>query len=91
MRLNLGKFQDEKGNVVDNEPGPDDAFPIRCGPWPNPHDHAIQRMCSICGDPVGLSPKGLAYHEALPKVRPLCCEFCFAMLVTMLQFEGGAE
>ncbi len=84
MKLNLGKFQDTEGNVLKTEPGPDAAFPIRCGPWPNPHEHAIQRMCSICGDNVGLSPKGLAYHEARPELRPLCCGFCFALLTHML-------
>lgn len=91
MKLNLGKFQDTSGDIIDMEPGPDDAFPIRCGPWPNPHEHALFRMCSICGDPVGLSPKGLAYHEAQPQLRPLCCQTCFAMLAALLFREEGQQ
>jgi hypothetical protein len=87
MKLNLGKFQDEQGNIVDSEPGPDDAFPIRCGRWPNEHTHAIQRLCAFCGETVGLSPIGLAYHEALPRLRPLCCEGCFEVLVKILGFK----
>ena len=84
MKLNLGKFQDAQGNIL-SEPGLHEPFPIRCGPWPNPHKHALQRMCSICGDPVGLSPKGWAYHEAQPTLRPLCCNNCFNLLVEALQ------
>jgi hypothetical protein len=85
MIWNYGKFQDEKGNVIDEEPGPDESFPIKCGSWPNEHPDCLKRICNACGEWVGISPKGWAYHEVNPNVRPLFCEGCFDLLVIMLQ------
>lgn len=89
MQMRPGTFIDEDGKQLDAPTTPDAAFPILCGPWPNQHEHCIQRMCSCCGDPVGLSPRGLAYHEALPELRPLLCKLCFALLMALAQ-EGVA-
>jgi hypothetical protein len=62
-----------------SEPGA--AFPILCGRWPNEHEEAIQRMCSCCTEPIGVSPQGIEFHDAAPEIRPLLCKGCFALLV----------
>jgi hypothetical protein len=85
----FGHFIDEHGDVTDKEPAPDHAFPIKCGPWPNENPGAIQRMCHCCGDLIGVSPKGLAYHDALPGLRPLLCGFCFEAIVVLLRASHG--
>jgi hypothetical protein len=64
-------------------PAPDAAFPILCGHWPNEHKEAIQRVCSCCTTAVGISPRGLAYHDAKPEARPLLCKPCFALLAAL--------
>ena len=84
-RRHLGKFLDENGCIVDAAPSETDAFPIRCGDWPNEHDHAIRKSCSICGVFVGISPKGLLLHEALPEMRPLFCGACFEILFELMK------
>jgi len=84
MNWPLGKFLSADGEeVLETEPAPDDAFPIRCGPWPNAHNHALQRICCACGEFVGISPKGWAYHQQLPSLRPLFCAGCFDLFVAM--------
>jgi len=85
LRQHLGKFLDENGDVVKTEPNATDAFPIRCGDWPNEHEHAIRKSCSICGVYVGISPKGLSLHERLPELRPLFCGACFEILTELLK------
>ena len=85
MRFHYGKFQNEDGRIINSEPGPGDPFPIRCGAWPNPHPGAMQRIRCACGEWVGVSPKGWAYHEAQPELRPLFCSGCFEFLTEMMR------
>jgi hypothetical protein len=87
IHLNLGKFVSEDGDVLDAEPSATDAFPIRCGDWPNEYPNAIRQSCSTCGVAVGISPKGLRYHRTLPALRPLLCAVCFEMLIELLKVQ----
>lgn len=80
-----GRFMDENGNTIEDCQSPDDAFPILCGPWPNEHAHSIRRLCEFCEIPVGVSPRGVGYHEINPDVRPLLCRRCFVALVAVLK------
>jgi hypothetical protein len=84
-----GTFVDSDGREK-YEPPKGHPFPILCGEWPNAHAHAIQRMCVICADPIGVSPKGIAYHEVNPELRPLLCKDCFAVMTVLLQ-EGAVK
>jgi hypothetical protein len=87
-----GKFFDlQNGAITDAAPDPEQPFPIRCGPWPNSNEGAIQRMCSSCGDSVGLSPQGIALHEAAPELRPLLCiHCCFLFMLTFkMEMKNG--
>jgi hypothetical protein len=80
----LGKFIDEDNNALQiAEPAPDEAFAILCGPWPNPNEGAIHRLCANCNEAIGVSPKGIAYHDALPDFRPLLCQACFTLLIAI--------
>ena len=82
---------DENGNTTEEPQSSDDAFPILCGPWPNEHDHSILRLCEFCSIPVGVSPRGVAYHDINPAVRPLLCRVCFCALVAVLKVVMSEE
>ena len=89
MKMPLGKFVNSDCEAIGKqEPGADEAFPILCGPWPNPNAGAVRRLCSVCGKSVGLSPRGLAYHDALPDLRPMLCEGCYFAMVAVAQIFG---
>ncbi len=79
--MKYGTFVHAPSGKEMHQPAPDAAFPILCGSWPNEHEEAIQRMCSCCTDPVGVSPKGIEFHDASPEIRPLLCKGCFALLL----------
>jgi hypothetical protein len=83
--VDRGRFMDEYGNTIEDRQSPDDAFPILCGPWPNEHEHSIMRLCEFCTVSIGVSPRGVAYHDVNPEMRPLLCRVCFAALVTILK------
>ena len=82
---NEGFFINENDEPILAEAEPGEPFPIMCGPWPNVHAGAIRRMCSCCADSIGVSPKGLAMHDAYPDGRPLLCNFCFGFLKAALR------
>lgn len=84
MEMKWGTFVQVPSGKQMETPEPDTPFPILCGRWPNEHEEAIQRMCSSCADPVGISPRGLAYHDAKPEIRPLLCKPCFALLASLI-------
>jgi hypothetical protein len=81
--MKWGTFVNVPSGEQTEPPAPDAAFPILCGGWPNEHEEAIQRMCSCCTTAVGVSPRGIAYHDAKPEIRPLMCKCCFALLAAI--------
>lgn len=81
--MKWGTFVDVESGKQVEEPEIDKPCPILCGAWPNEHAGCVQRMCSCCTDPVGISPKGLALHDASPGTRPLLCKFCYSLLALL--------